>query len=258
MLANYHTHTRRCRHAVGEDRAYIENAICNGMQVLGFSDHCPWIYPDDFVSHTRMLPGRLDEYFTSLSKLRDEYAKDITIYIGFEAEYIPELMEAQDKMLAGYPIDYMILGEHFTKREPFGPYTGFIVDDEALLDDYVSASIEGMETGKYIYMAHSDLMGFKGLPAVYEKHYGRLCAYLKAHNIPVEINMLGVIEHRHYTDMRFLQLAKKAGCSAIIGCDAHSPDRLDNRAGQAQCVDMAAKAGLPLVDFLPGLGPKHL
>lgn len=258
MLANYHTHTWRCKHARGDDRAYVEDAICNGMQVLGFSDHCPWIYPDDFVSHTRMVPGQLDDYFTSLSRLRDEYAKDITIYIGFEAEYIPELMEEQDKLLAGYPIDYMILGEHFTQREPFGTYTGFVVDSEALLENYVSMVIEGMETGKYVYTAHPDLMGFKGEAEIYNKHYGRLCAYLKEHNIPIEINMLGVIEHRHYTGTRFLQLAGKVGCTAIIGCDAHSPDRLDNRAGQARCADMATKAGLPLLDFLPGLGPKHL
>ena len=44
MLANYHTHTVRCQHASGDDRAYVETAIKNGMRVLGFSDHCPWIY----------------------------------------------------------------------------------------------------------------------------------------------------------------------------------------------------------------------
>ncbi|MBR1458649.1 MAG: histidinol phosphate phosphatase, partial [Oscillospiraceae bacterium] len=60
MLANYHTHTSRCKHASGEDRQYVENAIRNGMQVLGFSDHCPWVYPDGFVSGTRMMPSELD------------------------------------------------------------------------------------------------------------------------------------------------------------------------------------------------------
>ena len=27
MYANYHTHTKRCRHAAGEDREYVEAAI---------------------------------------------------------------------------------------------------------------------------------------------------------------------------------------------------------------------------------------
>ena len=77
MIANYHTHTKRCKHANGEDREYIENAIQVGMKVLGFSDHCPWIYDDGFESGTRMTPDQLDEYFKSLTDLRDEYKNDI-------------------------------------------------------------------------------------------------------------------------------------------------------------------------------------
>ena len=33
MFANYHTHTARCHHATGEDKAYVEAAIQNGFQV---------------------------------------------------------------------------------------------------------------------------------------------------------------------------------------------------------------------------------
>ena len=39
MLANYHTHTPRCGHAIGSERQYIERAIEEGFKVLGFSDH---------------------------------------------------------------------------------------------------------------------------------------------------------------------------------------------------------------------------
>ena len=66
MLANYHTHTSRCNHARGSDREYVENAIKHGMKVLGFSDHCPWVFPDEYVSGTRMLPSQIDDYFKSL------------------------------------------------------------------------------------------------------------------------------------------------------------------------------------------------
>ena len=120
LKANYHTHTARCKHAWGEDKEYVEQAIQAGMEVLGFSDHCPWIFPPDYVSHTRMEPKELDGYFTSLENLKREYAKDITIYIGFESEYIPELMEEQDRLLKDYPVDYMLLGEHFTASEVTG------------------------------------------------------------------------------------------------------------------------------------------
>ena len=37
MLHNYHTHTFRNHHTVGTEREYIESAIKNGFQTLGFS-----------------------------------------------------------------------------------------------------------------------------------------------------------------------------------------------------------------------------
>ena len=52
MIANYHTHTYRCRHGKGTDREFIEQAIASGLKVLGFSDHCPWVYDTDYVSKT--------------------------------------------------------------------------------------------------------------------------------------------------------------------------------------------------------------
>ena len=39
LIANYHTHTKRCHHACGEDREYVEAAIESGLKILGFSDH---------------------------------------------------------------------------------------------------------------------------------------------------------------------------------------------------------------------------
>ena len=36
---NYHTHTKRCKHAGGSDEEYIESAIKSGFQELGFADH---------------------------------------------------------------------------------------------------------------------------------------------------------------------------------------------------------------------------
>lgn len=42
---NFHTHTKRCKHAKGEDKDYIDAAIKNNLDILGFSDHGP--YPDN-------------------------------------------------------------------------------------------------------------------------------------------------------------------------------------------------------------------
>ncbi|MGN1224486.1 MAG: histidinol-phosphatase [Ruminococcus sp.] len=253
MFANYHTHTPRCQHATGEEKAYVEQAIQNGMKILGFSDHCPWIFSDSYCSPIRMRPAEVDDYFHVLTSLKREYADDITIYIGFESEYVPEMMPAQQQLLKDYPIDYMILGEHFLYPEQKGIYTGRPTKEETELEHYVNLVIEAMETGKYRYVAHPDLFHFIGDPAVYEKHYHRLCCYLKEKEIPIEINQLGWTDRRHYPNAHFLQIAQAVGNTAIIGCDAHHPEALNDTASQAECRKLAEKYQLPLVEILPGL-----
>ena len=68
---NYHTHTYRCGHAVGEDEDYIFEAIGLGLQTLGFSDHVmlegfsqPGVRGDFELS---------EDYFTSIKELKEKY-----------------------------------------------------------------------------------------------------------------------------------------------------------------------------------------
>ncbi|MCR5599690.1 MAG: histidinol-phosphatase [Ruminococcus sp.] len=253
MLANYHTHTSRCGHARGEDREYVESAIANGIKVLGISDHCPWDYGNDYVSQIRMRPYEIEGYFRSFTDLKSEYASDIKIYIGFEAEYIPELIEAQDKLLADYPVDYMIMGQHFNHIEYEGAYMGIPTADERLLIEYVDHIIEGMESGRYRYLAHPDLLDFTGSDELYEEHFTRLCEYLKSKDIPLEINLLGRAGGRHYPSERFFSIVQKVGNKAIIGCDAHMPQSL----GDTETIEwgrrFAERFGLELEESLVGL-----
>ena len=253
MFANYHTHTERCRHAAGSDRDFIEQAIEGGIKVLGFSDHCPWVFDGGYVSEIRMTPSEVEGYFRSLTELRSEYAGDIKIYIGFEAEYIPQLVEAQDKLLADYPLDYMIMGQHFNDPEYEGAYMGASVYEESLLIQYVDRIIEGMESGRYRYLAHPDLIRYMGSSEEYEKHMTRLCTYLKSKSIPVEINLLGMTGGRHYPSYRFFSIAQNVGNTAIIGCDAHLPRALCDSSAVERGRRFAEKFGLEIVETLDGL-----
>ena len=140
MNANYHTHTYRCNHALGSDREYVENAITGGLKVLGFSDHCPFVFDNGFVSDMRMTPREVDGYFASLLDLKAEYRDDITIYIGFESEYIPELQYKKDELLKGYPLDYEILGQHFCIRHT-PPKILWLIGEKALKSIFVAPSV---------------------------------------------------------------------------------------------------------------------
>lgn len=253
MTANYHTHTSRCHHATGSDREYIEHAISHGMKILGFSDHCPWVFGDGYVSDIRMAPNELDGYFSSLQSLKKEYENDIKIYIGFESEYLPELMDAQQKLLADYPVDYMILGEHFLMREPFYVPQDAKKDPRIYLKRYVDLVIEGLETGLYKYAAHPDIARYPYDDKFYRSEMTRLCWYLKAHDMPVEINLLGLREGRDYPRSSFFRIAAEVGNTAIIGCDAHFPEALSDEEPMKKCREFARKHALTLIETVPGL-----
>ena len=96
MKTNYHTHTTRCMHAVGDDEDYVRSAIKGGFQELGFSDHGPWKYHTDFVSDIRMLPEDLPEYI-------QEELSELQSYFGS----IEELCEHEDDIICHSGCDDM-------------------------------------------------------------------------------------------------------------------------------------------------------
>ena len=85
-MKNFHTHTSRCMHASGKDEEYVLAAIEAGYEVLGFSDHTPWKYDSDFVANMRMPLSQFDEYYQSISSLKEKYKDQIEIKIGLECE----------------------------------------------------------------------------------------------------------------------------------------------------------------------------
>lgn len=88
LTTNFHTHTTRCNHAVGEDRQYVEAAIKGGLKVLGFSDHSPYFFLGDYYSTFRMKREQVPGYVDSILALKKEYKDDIEIKLGFEQSII--------------------------------------------------------------------------------------------------------------------------------------------------------------------------
>lgn len=249
MIANYHTHTPRCHHAVGTEREYIEKAILAGMEELGFSDHVPYRFPN-FQSRIRMGMEEVPEYVQVLSDLREEYKKDIKIYIGFEAEYFPELFDGLLEELSQYPYDYMILGQHFLKPEPMGYYVGNPVELEQDLEHYVDLVLEGLATKAFVYLAHPDLVNYIGNDKIYQKHMRRLCKGAKEMGIPLEINFTGYMEGRNYPCDKFFKIASEMKNQVIFGCDAHRPEVLTRTDLERDCRKIVEKFSLEIIDKL--------
>ena len=224
MIANYHTHTPRCHHAGGSEREYIENAIKVGFCELGFADHAPMPFDNGYTSGIRMSLEQTEDYVNTLLDLRREYEKDIKIFIGFEAEYYPKYFERFLDFLSQYPIDYLIMGQHFCCNEDDGyPHNAITTDSTEHLVKYVDQVTEGLSTGKFSYLCHPDMLNFVGDKDVYRREMTRLIEFMKASDLPLELNLLGLAGGRHYPNPVFWALASELGATAIIGCDAHEP-----------------------------------
>ena len=181
MHMNLHTHTQRCGHAEGSDRAYVESAIRAGYDVIGFADHVPIPFPEGYVSGCRMYFHETKEYVESLLSLREEYKDDIRILIGYEAEFMPFLFRPMMQNLARQKaFDYLILGQHFIRNEFDGRGATWGSDDPVTLHNYTSTLITGMETGVYTYVAHPDMFCYSGDPADFQAEARRICESRRA------------------------------------------------------------------------------
>lgn len=258
MKANYHTHTFRCNHAYGTEKEYIENAIKEGLKILGFSDHVPMPFKNGYYSSYRMKPELLEGYMSTILKLKKEYEGQIKILIGFEAEYYPKYFEDMLAMLSSYEYDYLILGQHFigNEDEEGSPYSGSRTDDKNILEQYVNQCIEAMDSGIFTYIAHPDIINYIYDDKTYHENMERLCEAALKYDMPLEINLLGMEDNRCYPGERFFRIAGSVGNKVIIGCDAHEPRHIIDHKLLSRAEAMAEKLGLNVVDYVEIRNPK--
>ena len=248
MIANYHTHTWRCRHASGTEREYVEAAIAGGLKILGFSDHTPMPYDGDYVSGSKMTMAQLEGYVDTVLGLKKEYRNDIEIHLGLEVEYYPKYFQKLLTYVAQFPVEYFLLGQHFLGDEIGDAFSGAPTDSEELLARYCSQTAEALDTGCFTYFAHPDLFRFTGDPAVYERHIRPLCEHAKKLNVPLEINFLGIWDQRHYPNPAFWKIAGETGNKAVFGSDAHTPDKVWNPPAIETAQKLADKNGLRILE----------
>lgn len=248
MTANYHTHTWRCMHAEGTEREYVEHAIQCGLKILGFSDHAPMPYPAGYTSRVRMRMDQLEDYISTVLALKEEYKNEIEIHIGLESEYYPAWFEPFLRVMEQYPIEYLLLGQHFLGNEIGEPYAGRMTDDPALLERYCRQSCEALKTGCFTYFAHPDLIYFTGDARLYEEWMRRLCRCAREEGVPLELNLLGIREGRNYPNPAFWKIAAQEGGQVIFGADAHEPDKVSDPDSMPEAQAMLQGSGLTLLE----------
>ena len=193
-----------------------------------------------------MLPSQLEDYVETVLRLRDEYRNDIEIHLGLETEYYPEIWERYLRLIEPYPIEYLLLGQHYIHNEYEGDrYNGRPGHGDADLVLYCRQCLEGLRTGKFLYFAHPDLINHNGDPDLYKEEMRKLCRYCKEMEIPLEINLLGVRTDRNYPCETFWKIAAEEGNTVIYGADAHWPAHVLTPEVVHKADEFMARCGIP-------------
>lgn len=251
MLASYHNHTPLCHHAEGTPEEYVLHAIRHGYSVFGFSDHAPHCFTDDLFA-SRMSPADLPFYVETVSQLREKYKNDIEIHIGLELEYYPKYHKRNMQMYREAGIEYLILGQHLlgNGKLPDGMNSFAETSINSSYTAYVDQVIEAMETGDFCYFAHPDVFRYKGDDDFYKAESERLIRAAISHGVPLEVNMFGLYEHRHYPNPLFWEVASKLSPKVILGRDAHQIIRVHNDAEFPMAYAFVEKYKLDLIESI--------
>ena len=253
MSANYHTHTWRCHHAVGTEEEYVLNAIEAGVEILGFSDHSPYPMEPGYCSNFRMYQDQTMDYLDTVAALREKYKDRIRILTGFEVEYYPKYFPGYLEFIKDLPVDYLLLGQHYNLNE-LEPEVFHVTRKTTAVEPftvYTDQVCEGIRTGVFSYIAHPDIYNFAGDPEIYAREAEKICRAAKEMDLPLEINGLGIRDHRDYPREDFWDVAAKIGNDVVFGCDAHEPDVVWDAASYEKAKQMCACRGLRLLETVP-------
>lgn len=249
-------------HADGTDEEYIMKAIAEEVKLLGFSDHAPYVYRDGYVSYYKMLPSGAKEYFDSIYALRDKYADKIDIRAGYEAEYYPDLWEDTLELWRKCPPEYLILGQHYINYESRGgvrgdrSYNKDAPADKERVKLYVDRVVTAMSTGRFSLVAHPDVVSSSADDGFYLNELSRIVRASEKYGVPLEYNLLGVAKNRLYPRVDFWRMVGEMGGSAVLGCDAHSPSRVGDKAEEKQARDLLSSLGVPILETIELRNPK--
>ena len=128
-MQNFNLHT----HSIYSDgksqpRKIVEEAVRQGFMTLGFSEHSPLPFDNDFSVKEADMPC----YVAEIAQLKAEFKDKIDIYCGLEADYLTGVSEPFAVTKEKYHLDYLIGGVHLVVnpalRQAQGPEETKVVE----------------------------------------------------------------------------------------------------------------------------------
>ncbi len=238
MLSNFHTHTVRCKHAIGTERDYTETAVSKGLNILGFSDHGP--FPDKDYG-LRMQFEELPDYLEAIDNLSNEFDGRIKLFKGLEIEFHPKYINYYKSLFDEFGMDYLALGEHSYTLSDGSMKNIFFAESTCDYVEYARNIADAIGTGLFAFVAHPDIMFINKL--AWDKNCDKACDIIlsaaEKYDIPLEFNANGIRrgissfpdgERLSYPHDGFWSQLKGSKQKVIIGSDCHIPEQIRDNA----------------------------
>jgi histidinol-phosphatase (PHP family) len=257
MLFNLHTHTffSDGSSAPGE---YLNEAIRQGFSILGFSDHSPVPFENNFA----IKEERLGEYCTAIRNLSPTpysppqlgwgQGRGIQILLGLEIDYIPGITKPIEEYRKTNQFDYFIGSVHLV-RNGNDPGLWFIdgpdisIYDQGLIDFFHGDIRNGVRSyyhqiNRMILAQKPDIIGHLDKIKMHnrnryfreeEKWYVQLVDetldLIKENQCVVEVNTRGIYKKRSdslFPGPEILRKLFKMKIPVTLTSDAHKPEEL--------------------------------
>ena len=131
--ANHHAHSHFSDGRLSPED-YLQNAIKQGLETYGFSDHAPIDLPGVGAMSRETLP----KYLAEIDRLKEAYGDQIGIYKSLEVDYIPNVIDAATDYIVAAGLDYVIGAVHFVDYFADGRPWSF----ESSLENFEKAVLE--------------------------------------------------------------------------------------------------------------------
>src|SRR4030095_5875970 len=247
LPADYHMHTRLCRHAVGDATDLAAHAVRLGLSEIGFSEHNPM--PRDDYDDWHPLQQDFEVYIEQVEKARRDHPQ-LNIKIALEMDYIPGMEDWIRELAARHPWDYLIGAVHYVSDtwdldNPTKVAEWKRRDVFEVWSEYFERLTKAAESGFFNIIAHADLC--KKFCFYPEQDctplFNRLMQAIKKHGLAMELNTAGLRKDckEIYPGPKIVGLAAQAGVPITFASDAHAPDQVGMNFTEA--VQLARKFG---------------
>jgi len=235
---DYHTHHERCGHAEGRLEDYVKRAVEIGLEQIGLSDHMPLLHvdPAEYYPGMAMPMEELPRYVEEALWLKEKYRDRIDVRVGLEGDYIEGYEEEIERIVTGYPWDYVIGSVHFLgewdisdSRQLHGWEGKKVLE---VYERYYDAVQKAAKTGFYDFLGHLDVIkrfGHRPEDEEAERELERrTLEVIREHDVAIELNASGLVMpcEDMFPKRRMLETAFALGIPVTVGSDAHRPERV--------------------------------